>query len=258
MPKSGAPAGIAGAMTYPLDGERGIFTAAQVEAAVRGQFRHNPRSALVHVENTSNGGGGTVWPLERLREVTDVARRHKLATHLDGARLMNACVAGGMRPAEVCAFFDSCWLDFSKGLGAPVGACLAGSRSLIDEAWRIKQQLGGAMRQAGIIAAAALYALDHHVERLADDHTNARRLATGLAELPGLRLDPETVETNLVYFEVAQPGLSADTFCHRLAEHGVRMGAMGPDLVRAVTHLDVDGAGIDQALHACKAVLEAA
>ena len=164
--------------------------------------RYGPRERLVCVEQTTNMGGGRVWPLEQVRAVLDVARAAGLATHLDGARLMNAVVASGVDAADWAGGFDSAWLDFTKGLGAPVGACLAGSAAFIEEAWRWKQMIGGAMRQSGIVAAAGLYALDHHVERLADDHARAKRLAEGLAALPGVELDPATVETNIVIFAV--------------------------------------------------------
>jgi threonine aldolase len=208
----------------------------------------------VWVEQTSNLGGGSIWPLARVRAVTDVARRHRLATHLDGARLMNAVVASGVAAREWAALFDSAWIDFTKGLGAPVGAALAGSREFIAEAWRLKQQMGGAMRQAGIIAAGGVYALRHHVKRLAEDHANARRLAEGLAGLPGVALDPATVETNLVFFELTGR-LDAPTLVERLLARGVRMGAMGPSTVRAVTHLDVSAAQIERTLDAARAVL---
>ena len=172
---------------------------------------------------------------------------------MDGARLMNAVVASGTSAADYAAPFDSVWIDFSKGLGAPVGAVLAGSRDFIHEAWRVKQQIGGAMRQAGIIAAACLYALDHHVERLADDHANARHLAEGLAEIPGIELDPATVETNIVWFDVRGP-MSARAV-RALKEQGVLIGAYGPTRMRAVTHLDVDRDGIDVALDALRPYL---
>jgi threonine aldolase len=151
--------------------------------------------------------------------------------------------------------FDSTWIDFTKGLGAPVGAALAGSRDFIAEAWRCKQQMGGAMRQAGIIAAGGVYALRHHVERMAEDHANARRLAEGLAELSGIKLDPAEVETNIVFFDVTGT-LDAPTAVQRLLAHGVRVGAMGPRTMRAVTHLDVDAAGIDRALAAARQVFK--
>jgi threonine aldolase len=195
-----------------------------------------------------------VWPLAAIRGVTAVAREHGLACHMDGARLMNAVVESGVPAADYAAPFDSVWIDFSKGLGAPVGAVLAGSRDFIHEAWRIKQQIGGAMRQAGIIAAACLYALDHHVERLAEDHANARHLAEGLAEIPGIELDPATVETNIVWFDV-RARMSAVELAAALKERGVLIGAFGPTRMRAVTHLDVDRAGVDAALGTMRRVL---
>src|SRR5262250_42716 len=232
--ETGGPAALAGVNVRSLDGARGQFDAAAVEAAVRPASRYAPRSRLVWVEQTSNLGGGSVWPLERIEAVAAVARRHGLATHLDGARLMNAVVASGVSARDYAAPFDSAWIDFTKGLGAPVGAALAGSRAFIEEAWRLKQQMGGAMRQAGIIAAGGVYALRHHVKRLADDHASAKRLADGLAALPGVALDPTAVE--------------------RLLAHGVRMGALGPRTIRAVTHLEVSAQGVERALDAARAV----
>ena len=253
--EAGGPAALAGAMLNAIPGRNGVFTPKQLEAAIRPKGRHFPRTRCLSVENTSNFGGGTVWPLATLDDVCAVAREHDLATHLDGARLMNAVVANVVPAARICRDFDSCWLDFSKGLGAPIGACLAGSRGFIEEAWRLKQQMGGAMRQAGIVAAAALYALDHHVDRLADDHANAKRLAEGLAELPGVAIDPDRVETNILFFEIDSPGLSAAEFDAGLRRQGVRMGAVGPQRLRAVTHLDVDRGGIDRALIAAAQIL---
>src|SRR6266496_2733937 len=202
--EAGGPAALAGVNVRPLDGEHGIYGAEAAEAGIRpAANRHAPRSRLLWVEQTSNLGGGSIWPLATIQAVTDVARRHGLATHLDGARLLNAVVESGISAREYAAPFDSAWIDFTKGLGAPVGAALAGSRAFIDEAWRLKQQMGGAMRQAGIIAAAGIYALRHNVERLAEDHANARRLAGALARLPGVTLDPASVETHLVLFDLA-------------------------------------------------------
>jgi threonine aldolase len=253
--ESGGPAALAGVMMRGLEGERGLFNAGQVRAAINfPEWRHAPRSRLLEVENTTNVGGGAVWPIAQIRAVTGVAKEHGLACHMDGARLMNAVVASGTPAADYAAPFDSVWIDFSKGLGAPVGAVLAGSRDFIHEAWRVKQQIGGAMRQAGIIAAACLYALDHHVERLADDHANAGYLAEGLAEFPGIELDPATVETNIVWFEV-RGRMSAPELAAALKERGILIGDYGPTRMRAVTHLDVDRDGIDAALAALREVL---
>jgi threonine aldolase len=249
--EAGGVAANAGLNLLTLDGTRGLFTAEQLRAALRFPMRHAPRQAIVAVEQTSNLGGGAVWPLEQLDAVTALARERGLKTHMDGARLLNACAASGVPAARYARDFDSVWLDFSKGLGAPVGAALAGSKAFIDEAWRVKQRYGGAMRQAGVIAAAALYSLDHHVTRLAEDHANAKRLAAGLARLDGIAIDVASVETNLVYFSlVPGSGIDAKTLCERVLARGVRIGAMGPNLVRAVTHLDVDASDIDAAVGA--------
>ncbi len=242
--EAGGPAQLGGLMVRVLDGARGVFTGAQVEAAIRpAGNRYQPRSRLVCVEQTSNLGGGTVWPLSVVREVLLIAQRFGLRTHMDGARLMNAAVASGVSAAEFAGGFDSAWLDFTKGLGAPVGAVLVGSREFIDEAWRWKQMLGGAFRQSGIVAAGCLYALEHHVSRLADDHENAAVLARGLAGLPGVELDPATVETNIVIFSVEDaPGL-----VRRVADR-VELQAFDRHRVRAVTHLDVSRTDVERAL----------
>jgi threonine aldolase len=249
--EAGGPAQVSGAMIRTLDGDGGVFTAEQVEAAIRAPGdRYAPRSRVVSVEQTTNMGGGRVWPLETIRGVLDVAATHNLRAHLDGARLMNAVVASGVRADQFAGGFDSAWVDFTKGLGAPVGAVLTGSAELIDEAWRWKQMLGGAMRQSGILAAACIYALDHHVDRLADDHATAQRLSRGLAELPGVEIDPETVQTNIVVFAVPD----ARTLVGAVSEH-VELTAVDQRRVRAVTHLDVDAEAIDRALAAIAAAL---
>ena len=251
--EAGGPAALAGVNVQALDGPRGQYEAATLEAAIRPDNRHMPRSRLAWVEQTSNLGGGSIWSLDEVRAVTDVARRRGLSTHMDGARLMNAVVASGIPAQQWAAPFDSAWIDFTKGLGAPVGAAIAGSRNFIAEAWRLKQQMGGAMRQAGIIAAGGVYALKHHVKRLAEDHVNAKRLAEGLATLPGITLDPATIETNLVFFDLTG-ALDASAAVEQLLTRGVRMGALGPRTIRAVTHLDVSAQGIERALDAAKAV----
>jgi threonine aldolase len=244
--EAGGPAHLAGAMVRTLDGEGGVFTAEQLEAALRPPgSRYTPRSRLVCVEQTSNIGGGRAWPLETIGAVLKVTRAHGLRAHLDGARLMNAVVASGVPAQEYARGFDTAWIDFTKGLGAPVGAVLVGSRELIDEAWRFKQMMGGAFRQSGIVAAGCLYALDHHIERLAEDHENARVLADGLASLPGVMLDPGLVETNIVIFEVED----AVGLVSRLGDR-VELQVVDQRHVRAVTHLDVGRADIERALAA--------
>lgn len=249
--EAGGPAAISGAMLNPLEGEGGMFDAATLEAALRGAGdRYAPRSRLVCVEQTTNVGGGRVWPPERVEEVLGVAREHGLRAHLDGARLMNAVVASGVSAERWASGFDTAWIDFTKGLGAPVGACLAGSEELVERAWRYKQMWGGALRQSGIVAAAALYALEHHVERLAEDHANARALAEGLAAIEGIEIDPASVETNIVVVRHSD----APAFATGLERRGVLAGALDARTLRFVTHLDVDRAGIEAALLAARAV----
>ena len=256
--EAGGPAALAGALIRPLDGMRGVYTADQAQAAVRADSRYTPTTSMIAVEQTSNFGGGTVWPLETIRAIAEVARRHELALHMDGARLMNACVASGVAAADYAAPFDSLWIDLSKGLGCPIGGVLAGSGDFIARAWRWKQRLGGAMRQAGIIAAAGVYALENNVERLAEDYANARLFADRLADVPGIAVEPEAVETNIVFFDVGDTGLTADQVAERLADHGVRIGPMGEGLMRAVTHLDVTTEQVAEAAAAVKAAVEAA
>jgi threonine aldolase len=247
--EAGGVAALSGAMIRTVRGDRGIFTGDQVEAALRDPTdNHSPRSRLVSIEQTTNLGGGAVWPLETVREVCEVAHNHSLATHMDGARLLNAVVASGVPAREYAKTLDSVWIDFSKGLGAPVGAVLAGSREFVREAWRFKHQFGGAMRQAGIIAAACVYALEHHVDRLQEDHDNARLLANGLSSIDGITV--ESVETNIVFFDIAGLGITAAEFCNRLLQKGVRMIPVASTRIRAVTHLDVDKDGITFAVDA--------
>ena len=256
--EGGGPGANAGVMFHPLDGPNGIFSAAMANAAVKDpDNRYSPRSRLIEIEQTSNRGGGSLWPLESIREVAAVARTHGLKLHMDGARLPNACAASGVKAADYAAPCDTLWIDFTKGLGAPVGAILAGPKDFIHEAWRVKQQLGGSMRQSGIIAAAGLYAIEHHWDRLAEDHANARRLAEGLAEIPGVSIDPDALPTNLVFFEIDRPGWTAPRLMAAMKEQGVGIGAFSPTTVRVVTHLDVTREDIDAALLAFKRVLAA-
>lgn len=238
--EAGGPAALAGAVMTPIDGARGVYTGDQLRAAIRPEHRYGPRPRVVEIENTANMGGGTVWPLDVMQEVGEIARTAGLTVHLDGARLMNACAASGVPAADYAAVADSAWIDFSKGLGAPVGAALAGDADFIHECWRWKQRIGGAMRQAGVIAAAALYALDHNLDQLGDDNANARAFAATIAASPAFGLDPATVDSNIVIFDLVGGGDAAAFVARAEAEADVRIGAIGPSTLRAVTHLDAD------------------
>jgi threonine aldolase len=244
--ESGGVSGLWGVQPGPLPGERGLITPEQVTTAVRTDFI-SPRSRLLSLENTHNRGGGKVWPLERFRAVVEAGRAAGLAVHLDGARLFNAAVASGTPASAWASLTDTVAVCFSKGLGAPVGSAIAGSKAHIEEARRLRKRLGGATRQVGIIAAGALYALENNVARLAEDHAHARRLAAGLAELAGVSVEPSQVETNML---VADFPLPVKEMLAKLAAHGVLGGASGagPRSVRLVTHLDVSSADIDEAL----------
>jgi len=252
----GGPAALIGAVLRPLPGERGFFTAEQVRRAVRPPVYFMPRTRAVSIEQTSAGSGGICWPVDQIESICQAAHQGGLVTHMDGARLLNAVVASGTSAQRFAAAFDSVWIDLSKGLGAPIAAVLAGSRAFIEEAWRYKQRFGGAMRQAGIIAAGGVYALRNHVDRLAQDHEHAVALANGLAQVPGITLDPARVETNIVIFDVSEMGLTGEDFNARtMASHGVRFSVLGPGTVRAVTHLDISRGGILQAIEAARSAV---
>jgi threonine aldolase len=251
--EGGGPGALAGAVVLGLRGARGMFDDATMLASLRERRRNSPPQTLVAVEQTANAGGGSVWPLDLLNSVLTTAHEQGMQTHMDGARLMNAVVAAGLPAAEMVAQCDSVWLDFTKGLGAPLGAVLCGSRDFIDQAWRWKQRLGGSMRQAGICAAACLYALDHNIDRLAEDHANAKALVRGLAQVPGLVV--EEPETNLVFFDTRSAGVTADGLATRLRQTGISVSTVGPYRVRACTHLDVDAAGVGLAVQAIAAAL---
>lgn len=254
--EGGGPAVHSRASLRLLDTESGIFTAEQVEAAIRPDDPHFPRTRLVCIENTHNLKGGRVWPLEAVRTVAACARKHGLLLHLDGARLMNAVVASGVSAKDYCEPFDSCWIDLSKGLGCPVGGVVAGSKEFIAQAWRYKHLFGGAMRQAGIVAAAGVYALEHNVQRLAEDHAKAKALAQGLAGIKGISVDVEAVETNIVVFDIAGTKMPRTEFLSKLTLHGVRFsGLMKPTQLRGVTHLDIPSDGVDKAVAAVRACL---
>lgn len=256
--EGGAPAALAGVVIRVPRGQRGTFDVDSVKNAVRRSSKKNvPRTALVAIEQTCNRGGGNIWPLEVIEGIGEFARSEGIAMHMDGARLLNASVASGIAPRKYAAPFDSVWIDLSKGLGCPVGAVLAGSRAFIDNAWIWKHRLGGAMRQAGVLAAAGMYALDRYPEQLSRDHENAKRLANGLRGLPGTELVWE-VQTNMVFLNVAGSGMSADRIAEDLRTYGIVIGAESDDIMRAVTHLDVTSSGIDDAIEAMHCVLRAA
>jgi threonine aldolase len=244
--EGGGPGALAGAVVLGLRGARGMFDREAVLGAVREKRRNAPPQTLLAVEQTANEGGGSVWPLALLTDVLDAAHANGMKTHMDGARLMNAVVASGVPAAAMVAACDTVWLDFTKGLGAPLGAVLCGSADFIDEAWRWKQRLGGSLRQGGVCAAGCLFALDHNVDRLAEDHANARLLAQGLGAIPGLAV--ETPETNLVFFDTAGAGLTAGALAERVRRDGLSVSVVGRTRVRACTHLDVDAAGVTEAV----------
>jgi threonine aldolase len=254
--EAGGPGAIAGVMIRGLQGDRGIFSGATLEAAIRPVNRYSPPQRLVEVEQTANKGGGTCWTVAQLHEVGEVAHAHGMQVHMDGARVLNASVALGVAASDVTADCDTVWVDFTKGLGAPLGAVLAGSRDFIGQAWRWKQRLGGSMRQGGMNAAACIYALQHNVDRLADDHRNATALARGLAQIQGITV--ETPETNLVFFDTTGTGLTASEFATRLRPFGVTISVSSKYRCRACTHLDVTADHIDEALGIMRGLVNAA
>jgi threonine aldolase len=236
--ESGAAAALSGVQLQVL-GTDGLFSADNVLAAIAPTNVHYAPTTLVWIENTHNRGGGRIWPQAQIEAVARTARDHRLRVHIDGARLLNAAVARSRPPHELAASADSTSICLSKGLGAPVGSVMAGSADYISRARRYRKMLGGGMRQVGILAAAGLYALEHNVARLAEDHENARLLAEGIGTLRSLRLDPEHVETNIVIFELEEGAPDAAHFIQSCAERGLLFSQVGPRRVRAVTHLDV-------------------
>lgn len=251
--EQGGIAATSGVLAHPIRGERGVLPMQALLAALRDDDDHVARVTLVCAENTHNRAGGAIVPLETLRALRTLTRERGLRLHLDGARLWNAHVATGVAIAEWAACADTVMMCFSKGLGAPVGSILVGDAATVRAARRVRKRLGGGMRQVGILAAACLHALDHHVARLADDHARARRLAAALAALPGVTLLP--VDTNIVFADLAEGAPDARTVVARMAERGVRISAYGPRRIRAIAHLDVDDAGLDQAIAAFSEVL---
>jgi threonine aldolase len=245
--EQGAYAQLFGLASQPVEGEHGVLHVEQLMGRIRPENDHCVRTRLVCLENTHNRGAGRIQPYDDVAEICGWAAENGLARHLDGARLFNAVVASGIPAADWAAHFDTVSVCFSKGLGAPVGSALCGPGDLIRKARRHRKALGGGMRQAGIIAAGALYALEHNVERLAEDHANARILAQAVRATHGLKLEPEAVDTNIVIFDVDAELGTAAAFCARLRDEGVWMNSIAPQRIRAVTHLDVARTQVEHA-----------
>jgi threonine aldolase len=254
--ETGFAAVVARVQLNPLEGAGGVFDAESVRARLRGDDPHLPKTGAVVVENTSNGGGGTVWPVDVFSGVADLCQEKGVALHLDGARLMNAAVKAGLPPSAWAARATTVQMCFSKGLGCPFGAVLAMPQAMWPRARRLKQGMGAALRQAGVIAGGMMHALDHHVERLAEDHRRAGEFAASLGEMEGLEV--EDAPTNLVFFKVSRPGLSTDEFCGELLKMDVRMGSALGGRVRACFHLGVDDRGLEKAVAAVRSVMAAA
>jgi threonine aldolase len=253
--EGGAHAALGGFQIMPLRGADGQFSPETLKAALHPRSRYQPPQVLVSVEQTANIGGGTIWNKAALDEVVDIAKANGMATHMDGARLLNATVATGISARDMAAGWDSAWIDFSKGLGAPIGGVIAGSRAFIDEVWRWTQRLGGSMRQAGVCAAACIYALDHNVDRLAEDHANARALARGLSQINGVEV--QQPETNLVFFKPDGAGVSGAKMVAELRPRGVLL-AMMDGRIRACTHLDVTADMIEEMVGHVREIVRAA
>lgn len=255
--EGGSVAANLGLVTRPLPGTGGILGADQVAAAIRKGTEHNPHTAVVSFENTHNAGGGKVFPLEEAQAISKICRENEVAVHLDGARIFNAQAATGIAAAEWAACADTVSFCFSKGLGAPIGSMVVGSTEVVKEARRLRKRMGGGMRQVGVIAAAARVAIETGVDRLAEDHANARLLAEGLSDLDADAVDISTVETNMVYVDLRPFSKRGPEVRDELARHGIITLAAGPDIMRLVTHRDVDSGGIERALRAFEAVLGA-
>jgi threonine aldolase len=257
--EAGGPAVLSGVMCRTIEGDYGVIDVCQLDGKIRPNNEHLARTRLVCLENTHNRGGGRVYPLEKIQAISSWVHENGLLLHLDGARLWNAIVATGISAAEWAAPFDSVSVCFSKGLGAPIGSALAGTREFIARGRRIRKLLGGGMRQVGVIASAALYAMDHHVKRLAEDHCNARVIAQAITDTPGLRLDPPEVETNLIWVEVDPEAATARAVADALKQNGILVHVGGPHTFRACTHLDVSSAQAERAAEVIsKAVLQLA
>jgi threonine aldolase len=252
--EAAGPAVLSGVQLAPIRTDRGTFTVEELDEAVRPDDVHEPVTRLVCLENTHNRKGGVIFPLARMMEIREFASRRGLMVHLDGARIFNAAAASGIDVREYCAACDSVMFCLSKGLGAPIGSMLTGDASFIIRAHRYRKLLGGGMRQVGVIAAAGLYALEHNVKRLAEDHRRARRLAEAVSGIEGISIDRDTVQTNIVVIDLADSGLSVDQATLLLEGEGVLVIPFGRTTVRAVTHLDIDDEDIEKSVEAFKKV----
>jgi threonine aldolase len=253
--EGGAGAALSGVQFYCLKGIRGILDASQIEEAIRPIDHHFAVTRLICLENTHNRGGGSIYPIEKMVEIYRLAKSKGISVHLDGARLWNASIASGIPLRNYAQCADSVSVCLSKGLGAPIGSLVTGPRTFIDRVHRFRKMFGGGMRQVGIIAAAGIYALDHHIERLKEDHQNAKRLAWGLKELQGISIDPEQVETNIIIFNIANPGMNALQMAETMRRKGVLIHPIGKTQIRLVTHLDVSHEDIEIALKTFEKVL---
>ena len=254
--EGGAGAVLSGIQFFGVPGSRGIIDAAQVEAAIRVDDVHFPVSRLIVIENTHNRGGGSVFPLGKIQQIRELATRRGLRMHMDGARLWNACVATGISPAAYAAPFDSVSVCLSKGLGCPVGSLVLGSKDFIKRVRRFRKMVGGGWRQAGFLAAAGIYALDHHIDRLQEDHRKALKLAQGLAEIKNVVINPAEVETNILFFDVSRAERTAQEVAAAAKAKGVLLHPTAKTRIRCVTHLDVSGEDIDHAREAIEAVMK--
>jgi len=247
--EAGAPALLSGVQLRTLESEKGILSAEQIEAAIRPDDVHFPPTSLICLENTHNHAGGTIFPVEEIKKIRKLADTHGIKMHLDGARVWNASVAAGIPLEEYGRYFDSISVCFSKGLGAPVGSCVVGDSDFIKRAHRYRKIYGGGMRQVGIIAAGALYAVENYIDKLKDDHAHARLLAETLASLPGLEIDLSSVQTNIVMIDIQEDSkYSASQIVDKLRAKGILLLEIGPNRLRAVTHLDVPKEGIKKTI----------
>ncbi|MBE0478047.1 low-specificity L-threonine aldolase [Candidatus Aerophobetes bacterium] len=246
--ETAAAAALAGVQLHPLVGTRGILYPEQIEKAIRDSDYHHPLSRLICLENTHNRGGGSIYPLEIVKEIWKVAKKYNLLVHMDGARLLNATVALGIIPVEYTQYVDSVTLCLSKGLGAPVGSMVAGDKKFIQQVRRFRKMYGGGMRQVGFLAAAGIYALDHHVERLAEDHQKAKKLAEALSKISGIEIESEKVETNILYFKIKKEEWTAQKVVEELKKREILVLPVDEKTMRAVTHLDVTRDDIEKAI----------